>query len=190
MYRGTPIPPLPKDSGPLGENTMDHEAAALLARITGKVTNWPASTDECWRWGGAMSGSSPHIRLPESGQNGGVRALLLRLLNIPHGRSRSPRCRHTWCVNPWHIDPLYNSRARHGRGGQKSPIRFARERGVGRWEGHPLSGRNVMFIKKKNGHLTRRCRLCAYRNLERNGHTTMPGAIARLEAEFGLRKEQ
>jgi hypothetical protein len=127
---------------------------------------WPkvAEDGECWRWVGAIQAQGYgvfYLGKDDGGQRRWARAHryayeALRT-DIPAGLDLDHLCRHRWCVNPWHLEPVTAS---ENMLRMPRDVRDAAFRPSHCKHGHPLNAANT-YVQPKTGF--RYCRTCQKR---------------------------
>jgi hypothetical protein len=168
-----------------GNSKMGQVDPSPLSRIFAKLQHQPTETDSCWIWIGARSDTGEAL-IWLNRTTKPVRSILLRLFcEQPAKGQHGPRCLNRECVNPWHLDPRYNPRAKLASQARKGTIPFKVSRNRCN-KGHLKIGHNLLGSTDKNGHEFKRCRLCTYEYQQQYYGRSYAGAIAKLKREMGI----
>lgn len=124
--------------------------ATLLERMTPKTQVLP---NGCWQWIGNKTGLGyGYIKCDGRRRLAHRVAYELHRGPIPDGLVLDHLCRHSWCVNPYHLEAV--TQGENTRRGVGISVRNARKTHCP--QGHPYSGNNVRY--HANG--DRICRTC------------------------------
>jgi len=109
----------------------------LLTRFLARVT---VELDGCWRLSITPS-KDGYVYMSRGGRSEGKElmhrwAYTYFVGPIPEGATLDHLCRHRWCVNPWHLEPV--SRGENVLRGEGLSARHARQTHCLR--GHPFRG--------------------------------------------------
>ena len=109
----------------------------------------------CWEWPATL-GHNGYAQRFKDGKNIRIQRVVYEAVieDIPEGLVTDHLCRNRKCVNPFHIEPV-TSKVNILRG---ESFCAKNKRKTHCKQGHPFSGSNLLFNKKKNG---RDCRKCA-----------------------------
>lgn len=129
------------------------------------ATTTVMTPDGCWRVVKNLGPGDPPVLSPGSKgyvllQRGGRsvkahRAIYARWIGkIPDGMQLDHLCRNPSCVNPAHLEPVTSK-----ENTRRSP--FFNGRKTYCPKGHPYSGSNLRFGRKKNGSAQRVCAACS-----------------------------
>jgi hypothetical protein len=127
---------------------------AWVPDLLRKVEFGPA--DACWDWTGAFLRNG---RPRHGNKADGISSMVThRLWYLTHG-SLPPagaelhhRCRHPWCVNPYHLEPLV--RVEHSkRHRQETPPSHCRK-------GHALDKHTLGVYERPDGRIRFECKQC------------------------------
>jgi hypothetical protein len=138
---------------------------SLEERVWGSIEKTP----ECWRWTGTIVGGYGTISVKGTGSVRAYRLVYEMLVGpIPPGYEVDHLCHvaeecqldedcpHRACVRPDHLAAV-PPRQNNLRSGSAAAQNAAKTHCP---KGHPLSGENVRFTRRKNGGRTRICRAC------------------------------
>lgn len=109
---------------------------------------------DCWRWTGPLNhgdhGYGTLSRLDRSAVYAHRWSYEYHVAPIPDGLTIDHLCRNTWCVNPWHLEPVPMVVNLHRKYG-------ATDRCV---NGHDYTPENTYGRPLRNGRPGRGCRTC------------------------------
>lgn len=111
--------------------------------------------DDCWLWLGAKSPEGYGFIRWDNKSNRGAHRVSWEIAHgpIPSGLVIDHLCRHPWCVNPDHLEPVTPS-----ENIKRGDPRRNYVRGTRCGKGHELSGHNAMWRKDRP---CAECRECA-----------------------------
>lgn len=113
--------------------------------------------DECWNWTGHI-GKNGYAYCSYNGvSTSAYRAVWRHLVGeIPEGYEIDHLCKNTKCVNPNHLEPVT---PKENNMRSTSPSSLAAKK-TSCLNGHPFSLENTSIIRRSNGKVDRRCKIC------------------------------